>query len=221
MNNYIISEIDQAQKKMSSYVALLNYRYMNLCVKAEAVSLLPVTVIVGGSESNLEEVASVDQPNDYQLRVFPNNSDAMQPIIHGIYEAHPEFKMTIGSLDGTSNPDTQFMTYTMPEVDKERHDLLTEAVKGLYDECKARIDVIFADYHKIFIELLEEASPENLKETEKALEKPRNQYYEFAEDLLNKKIMEIDEGYEKYLKEQEEKQNIITEDNCSTRFKMY
>ena len=40
MNNYVITEIDDAQKKMSAYVTLLSYRYMNLCVKAELGALL-------------------------------------------------------------------------------------------------------------------------------------------------------------------------------------
>ena len=46
MNNYVITEIDSAQKKLSAYVTLLSYRYMNLCVKAELGALMPVNVYV-------------------------------------------------------------------------------------------------------------------------------------------------------------------------------
>ena len=52
MNNYVITEIDDAQKKMSAYVTLLSYRYMNLCVKAELGALMPVNVTVRMSFSS-------------------------------------------------------------------------------------------------------------------------------------------------------------------------
>ena len=60
MNNYTISEIEKAQKKMSGYIGLLSFRYMNLCVKAEIASLLPVTVFVNGQETNIEEILALN-----------------------------------------------------------------------------------------------------------------------------------------------------------------
>ena len=45
MNNYVITEIDSAQKKLSAYVTLLSYRYMNLCVKAELGALMLSSVL--------------------------------------------------------------------------------------------------------------------------------------------------------------------------------
>jgi len=37
----LIRELDS---KLGGYAALLNYRYLNLCVKAEPVALLPVVI---------------------------------------------------------------------------------------------------------------------------------------------------------------------------------
>ena len=93
MNTYIMAEIDSAQKKMSGYIALMNYRFKNLCVKADPISLLPVTIYVDTYEYNMEDVANVNKPNDYQLGVYPKDPNNLQAILQGLYEAHPEFKM--------------------------------------------------------------------------------------------------------------------------------
>ena len=84
MNIIILAMIKEAQSKMSAYNALLGYRFMNMCVKAEVASLLPVTVSTDLAEQNLEEVAMVNQPNEYQLGVFPKNEMFFQNIVDGI-----------------------------------------------------------------------------------------------------------------------------------------
>ena len=43
--------------------------YVNLCVKADAMSLLPVTVCNHGQEHEIEEVASVSVANDRHLLI--------------------------------------------------------------------------------------------------------------------------------------------------------
>ena len=132
MNNYVITEIDSAQKKLSAYVTLLSYRYMNLCVKAELGALMPVNVYVGDESYNIEDVANVCSPDEFQFAVYPKNENNQQAIIQGVYEAHPEFKMEMKN-DGGS-----YILYTMPVVDENRHDLLMNAIKGLYEECCGR-----------------------------------------------------------------------------------
>ena len=44
MNIYVASAIAGLKEKLNAYVSLMNYRFINLCVKAEVGSLLPVTV---------------------------------------------------------------------------------------------------------------------------------------------------------------------------------
>ena len=48
MNSFIESEINDTEKRMTGFRYLLTFRYMNLCVKADAHSLLPVTVVADG-----------------------------------------------------------------------------------------------------------------------------------------------------------------------------
>lgn len=204
MNNYIISELEKAQKKMSGYIGLLNFRYMNLCVKAEIASLLPVTVFVDGQETNIEEVANVNMPNDFQLGVYPKEPEQLSDIIAGIYEAHPEFKMEKKSTGDTEDESSQFVLYTMPEVDKDRHDLLMDAVKSLYDECRARLKTIYSEYQARFAELLAKVSPQEAEEAKKALDDLNDKCHDMVIDLLNKKQDEIEEAYLRYLEKKEQ-----------------
>lgn len=190
---------------MSGYVGLLNFRYLNLCVKAEIASLLPVIVFIDGQEANIEEVANVNMPNEYQLGVFPKDPSQLSDIIEAIYEAHPEFKMEKKSTGDTEDESSQFVLYTMPEVDKDRHDLLMDAVKSLYDECRARLKTIYSEYQAKFAELLVKVSPQEAEEAKKALDDLNDKCHEMVVDLLNKKQDEIEEAYQRYLTEQVEK----------------
>ena len=53
------SQLKVTQQQMGSYMTLLNFRYMNLCVKAEAASMIPVNIQVFDSSKNLEDVAEL------------------------------------------------------------------------------------------------------------------------------------------------------------------
>lgn len=205
MNNYVITEIDSAQKKMSAYVTLLNYRYMNLCVKAEVGALMPVTVYIGEDAYNIEDVATVNCPDDFHFGVYPKNENNLQDIIQGIYEAHPEFKMETASIDGSGESDKRYLLYTMPDVDDNRHDFLENAVKGLHDECCARIEAIHLEFKERMVENMAKISQAETDEAVEALDDLRQKSLELANNQLEKKEQEIDEGYERYLEEKERK----------------
>ena len=85
----------------------------------------------------------------------------------------------------------------MPPVDKKRHDLLTEATKSLYEECKARMDAVLLEEKKIFVELLAE-DPESLQETVDQINKKHSDAVSDIQELRDKKLDEIEEAYAKY-----------------------
>ena len=219
MNNMIISQIDEAQKRMSGYIALLNYRFKNLCVKADIAALLPVSVYANGEELNIEDVANVNMPDEYQLGVYPKEVEDLQPIIQGIYEAHPEFKMEIMSTDDSEDEASKYVLYTMPEVDKNRRDFLMTGVKGLYEESQARIEAVYAKYQARFAEMLVNASVQDANDANKALEDAYNRCSDMTEQLLKQKQQEIEDGYEKYIEDQEQKKEM--EFDYSKGFRMY
>ena len=57
MKRAIINQLGQLSEQLKAYVGALNYRYLNLCVKAEEVSLLPIQVPIEDEFKNLEDVA--------------------------------------------------------------------------------------------------------------------------------------------------------------------
>ena len=185
MNNYVITEIDDAQKKMSAYVTLLSYRYMNLCVKAELGALMPVNVYIGDESYN--------------------------------YEAHPEFKMEM-KHDGGS-----YILYTMPVVDENRHDLLQNAIKGLYEECCGRIDAIHAEFKSRMLENLTKVgvSKAETDEALQALDDLRQKSMNMADHQLDQKQNEIDEALVRYQTEQAHQKEEDEAYDVTKGFRMY
>ena len=197
MNNFTISEIKAFEKKLGSYQYLLTFRYSNLCVKADPMSLLPVTVTVGSREQNIEEVAQVVQMDDFHLSVFPKRMDVLRDVQQGIFDAHPEFIMSIEQMD-EKDADSRFIYCEMPPVDKQRHDMLTEATKSLYEECKARMDAVLLEEKRSFVELLAE-DPQSLQEVVDQLNEKHSNAVSDIQELRDKKLEEIEDAYTKYL----------------------
>lgn len=220
MNNYVITEINSAQKKMSAYVTLLNYRYMNLCVKAEVGALMPVTVYIGDDAYNIEDVATVNSPDEYQFGVYPKNENNLQDIIQGIYEAHPEFKMETASIDGSGEADKRYLLYTMPDVDKNRHDFLENAIKVLHEECCARIEAIHLEFKERLVENMVKISQAETDEAVDALDDLRKKSLAMADNQLEKKQQEIDEALEHYQEEQVRKAEENPEFDYTKGFRM-
>lgn len=235
MNSFLLIQTDEVNRKMDGYIVLLSFRYMNLCVKAEVASLMPVSVIDDGTEFDIEEMADVAIANDYQMVVYPKYPEVLNQIIEGIAEAHPEFKlsikkgrMTYANPDDTDDDDSDqkpktepvnldkfpagelgedntglFLVYTMPDVDKNRRDLLTAAVKSLHAECMMRIDSLYAHHAEIFTNFLMNAT--SIKDGDllkNRLTEIYDQHKERADMLRDEKLQEIDDAYARYMLKQ-------------------
>jgi len=199
MNSFVESEITNLEKRMAGYQYLLNYRYQNLCVKADPASLLPVTVNVTDNDQDIEEVAEVSKIDDFNLAVLPKVTNSIEEINQGVLSAHPEFKMHLKQLD-QDDPDTQYIVYEMPEVDKNRYDFLHETVKSLYDECKVRIDEAHSEEKVGFADLLA-SNPLDLEKTNEEIDKIHKNYLGNIKDLLDTKNKEVEEAYQRWLSE--------------------
>lgn len=198
MNIYVTSAINGLKEKLNGYVALLKYRYNNLCVKAELASLLPVTV-TADKEYNLEDVAQVALPDEYRLDIYPKLPDYLQPIIEGIADAHPEFKLEILQQKNSIDPRDKHLLYTMPEVNKDRRDLLGKLTKTFYEECLAELDKLLALHTAGLPELVGKMSAEDIDEIKDALRDADNEYHDKAKELKQEKLIEIEEAYQRYL----------------------
>ena len=196
MNIYITAAVKELKEKLNAYLSLLSYRYANLCVKAEIGALMPVTV-KAEKDYNLEDVAKVAIPKENQFEIYPNVPDYLQRIIEGILDVHPEFKMEIVKEDYGNHE--SHLLYTMPEVDKDRRNLLNDTAKVFYEECNAEIDKECALYTTELPELSGKLSIEDYDDLDKILRRSREESRDVCRDLYEKKLVEIDEAYQRYL----------------------
>lgn len=195
MNLYITAAVKELKEKLNAYLSLLSYRYANLCVKAELGALLPVTVHAE-REYNLEDVAKVATPNDFRFEIYPNVPDHLQTIISAVFDVHPEFKMELVREDyGNHN---QHITYTMPEVNKDRRKLLNDTAKLFYEECDAEIEKECAVYMAELPLLADKLSVGDLADVTKMLKRSREESLETSQEIYQKKLAEIDEAYQNY-----------------------
>jgi ribosome recycling factor len=203
MNNYITFELTDLAKKLKGYIMLFNYRLSNFCVKAEPTALMPVTVTLANVEYNLEEVANIMKPDDFSFDVYPKNQNNLQEVINGVFDAHPEFKMELKTdkAENEGGEDKHHVLYTMPPVDKNRRKLLNEAAKTFHKECVVNLDVTYAELQARLVEPYTKMSPLEIDEARKAFKKAYDLSKDQCDKLLEQKQNEIEEGYQRYLTE--------------------
>ena len=198
---------------MSGYVAQLNYRFMNLCVKAEPMSLLSARFNIQGEEKPIEDVAQVSKKGDYQFMAIPNFEDDMAPLAVGIALKHPEFKQeygeeTVNVVDEQGDPQSvkvKYLLLTMPEVDNNRYDALKTAVDAAYNQCKTQMKAVVERAEPEIALLQEGEDQQDIDRVKKAVEKLKKSYNEQRDKLYDEKIKEIDEAHENWQINQVEK----------------
>lgn len=208
MKRAIVNQYNQLEEKYTGIVNLMNYRFLNMCVKAEEGALLPVKVQIDGQTLNLEDVATMAKKNDYEFVIMPNYTDDLLQVGKGITMVHPEFKQTVDKLevevyDANQQKVKRYLPYillTMPEVDDERYDLLKQLVGASYDECKVRMDAAKAKTTKDLAPLLvDEMDADQIREF---FNKLNEDWEGKREGLYKEKMDEIEKAYIKWLGDQ-------------------
>lgn len=205
MKRTISNECNLLQEKLTGYVSMLNFRYLNLCIKAEPVSLIPVKVNVEGGMKNLEQVAWTAKKDDYRFWIVPKFDDDLKAIGQGIAMVHPEFKQEVSSYkvaginqDG-SERDVKYIQLTMPEVDDNLHDSMKEAVDVFYQECKTKMDAALTQAKgKIAIESVGEPK-EDVEGVKKAIDDLQKKCENQRDQLRDKKLKDIEDAYNNWL----------------------
>jgi Ribosome recycling factor. len=215
MNNYITFELNDLTKKLKGYIMLFNYRLSNFCVKAEPTALMPVTVVLADAEYNLEEVANILKPDDFSFDVYPKNQNNLQEVINGIFDAHPEFKMELKTdkAENEGEEDKHHVLYTMPPVDKKRRKLLNDTAKTFHKECMVNLDVTYAELQERLVEPYTKMSPLEIDEARKAFKKAYDSAKNQCDKMLELKQNEIEEGYQRYLTEDNDRYDESDADN--------
>jgi hypothetical protein len=210
MRRDIIKEFDMLGDALSTLNAQFSYRLMNLCVKAEPVSLLSVEAMIEGESQKLEKCAQIGKEDDYSFQIFPNYDGDIPALAKAIFMDHPEFKQELKTMqvdisEDESKPDMQDVYYiqvTMPEVDDNRYDVLKNGVKGLYEENKAQMEAVSAKYDAKLATLLDSESPEDAKKVKEARDKQTKTWYEQRDKIYNDKLQEIEDAHEKWQHQQ-------------------
>ena len=199
MNTIVNITLQDFAQKLRGYNMLFNYRLMNLCVKAEPAALMPVTVEILGKEYNLEEVAEIRRPDEYHLEIRANNENNLDDITGYIFDVHPEFILEMKTEKDTDDNEHRYASYSMPDVDKDRYDLLTKLTKSFYDECTVQIDAAYAKEQAKFVDLLLHAPAEDADEAKGEMKTLYDDGKDEAEQIRDAKLMEIEEAYQHYL----------------------
>ena len=210
MKRETIKEFDMLGDALSTLNAQFSYRLMNLCVKAEPVSLLSIEAMIEGEPQKLEECARIGKEDDYSFQIFPNYDGDIPALAKAIFMDHPEFKqemrtMQVDISEDESKPDMQDVYYiqvTMPEVDDNRYDVLKNGVKGLYEENKAQMEAVSAKYDAKLATLLDGESDEDVKKVREARDKQTKSSYEQRDKIYNDKLKEIEDAHQKWQHQQ-------------------
>ena len=213
MKRSVINKFEMMEGKLSGYVAQLNFRFMNLCVKAEPMSLLSARFNIQGEEKPIEDVAQVSKKGDYQFMAIPNFEDDMAPLAVGIALKHPEFKQeygeeTVNVVDEQGDPQSvkvKYLLLTMPEVDNNRYDALKTAVDAAYNQCKTQMKAVVERAEPEIVLLQEGEDQQDIDRVKKAVERLKKSYIEQRDKLYDEKIKEIDEAHENWQINQVEK----------------
>ena len=205
----LLGEMDA---KLNGYAGMLNYRYMNLCVKAEPMALLSFVITdVEGNEYNIEQVADCMQPDKFSFEIVPREMDMLPFIQKGITEAHPEFKQEVIKpkeedhffQSNTEEYDNErHILCTMPEVDNERYDTLKEAIKSLYDECMVEIDKVKAKYTQKLADKSADLPKEEADEAKEQMKKLSEQYSELCKKYRDDKVKEVEDSHSRWIADQ-------------------
>jgi len=116
-----------------------------------------------------------------------------------------------------------YILYTMPVVDQNRHDLLQNAIKGLYEECCGRIDAIHAEFKTRMLEDLTKVgvSKAEIDEALQALDDLHQRSLNMTDHQLDHKQDEIDEALVRYQAEQDRLRKEDEEFDVTKGFRMY
>ena len=99
--------------------------------------------------------------------------------------------------------DAKFLRLTMPKVNKDRRDVIMEAIDLLHKQCLAKLDVLKVKYEAKITQLTVTSDQAAVKEANDALEEQLDNGKEMCENLTNDKRKEVEDAYQRYLTQQE------------------
>ena len=197
--------IEEAQQKMNGYAMLYFFHLSNLCIKAEPMALLSTTVEIDGREVNLEDVATIRQPNDKQFAITPKDPEYLFPICKGIKLEHPEFEMEEKrERNEFTDEEETVIYYTMPVVNEDRHDVCMDYIKMRYEAITTKMEVVFTAHSTKIAAKMIGANAENIDAVKEKMQEIYDWHTNLCKEFRADKEKEVEEAYQEYLKKESE-----------------
>ena len=234
MKRAIFKEYEQYGDDLSGHCARFSYRLMNLCVKAEEVSLLPVEVLIDGDLQRIEECSKIAKKDEYTFMVVPNFEEDLTAVAQGVFLEHPEFiqkveSMTVDGVDEEGKPvssDMPYLLLTMPKVDNDRYKVLKDSAKALYEECKAAMELATAGADVKLPPLMVGESEEDIKRFNKMRDQLEAEWNGHREKVYQEKLQEIEDAHNLWMADNVEsildrfEDDAAHNDNAGSSFKL-
>ena len=222
MKRAIINQLGQLSEQLKAYVGALNYRYLNLCVKAEEASLLPIQVPIEDEFKNLEDVAYAGKRtgDDYSLYIVPKIQDDMRDIQQAVMKFHPEFiqevqKEKVNAGEDGGEQEVQLLRLKMPEVNDDRYDVLKEGANTFYDMCKADMEKARMEADMQFAALGIDEKPEDMDKVKKGVDETCDMWTKKRDQLHDEKLKEIEDAHNKWIADQKAADEKKREDEAA------
>lgn len=212
MKRSIVNTLNELNTRIMGHVAVMSYGYCQLCVKADASSILGFEQTLNGMPQKIEDLADVyvhtEEGDDDKLDLFPKRGEYLALLAMGIMEIHPEFKQEALTYEGVDEEDkdsldAKFLRLTMPKVNKDRRDVIMQAIDLLHKQCLAKLDALKVKYEAKLTQLTVTSDPAAVKEAQDTLTEQIDEGKEMCENLTNDKRKEVEDAYQRYLTQQE------------------
>jgi ribosome recycling factor len=207
--------LSEYENVVGGYTGLFTYRLANLCVKADPASLLSAVIETRGQKMNIEQVAKVGLRADDQLDVYPLHEDLMPPISKAVLEIHPEFKLSEEKAKLDNGKDYRYLRFTMPDVNKDRRDVLNNGVDVFFNECKSQMDAAKQKYALKMKNELQGCSRQDVDEAQEKFDNISDNSKKIANTLVEDKKKEIDEAYKRYCEKQTNNATVLNSNGAA------
>lgn len=201
MEEHVLDILARYESAINKKRLLFKLQLTSVCVKSDPMSLLPVKVQLNGELVNIEQAADVVKRDDQSLILIPHEGCPLENISEGVLNVHPEFKQSyIGAKVSPDSDETvTLLKFEMPEVNKDRHDVLVQAVDTLADTITTAIDADKAFYSTKIAMYMVGATPSDADEVNKRLDEGADTCKGMVGEDADNKKKDIEEAYARYL----------------------
>lgn len=189
------------ESRITGRLNSMKFHFFNLCVDADPVALLNISVPDGGIDRHLEDVVDVAKKDDMTFVFIPYEGTDLEMIVPAIGETHPEFITEFSECRKSAGSDEKvpLLMVTVPYVDKRRKDVLEKAVGTYKDAFCTYVDAEVNVAKAKMAPYLLNATKEDQDIIEKLVKDRAKEYKDMAEEAAGDRMKKIEDAYNRYL----------------------